>query len=169
MEQTSPFSFHDEDTEFRFATHSPIGLFKLKPDTRLIATFGRSDKSRLVVGIHWDKHSGKSRMCAGSQSCGDCDLGYLLQFHLYAGICVHGSPDFKTIVDLGTTMAKRWKLKPPDFSVPHVIWRKDKYGSVFCDARPYDKTLKHVWDGWDIREDVERIFRGRKSPPSMSS
>jgi len=167
QEVASPFAFDREETAASFGRNKPIGLFKLKPGVRTMVRFGLMTESRLLVGIHWDKISGNSRRCAGSDRCADCDLGFVCQFHLYAAVYIQGSADFKAIVDLGTTLPKRWKLNPPDFNVPYTLWRKDKFGTVFADKREYDATIKSIWQGWDIRNDIDRLFATRTSMPKL--
>lgn len=169
MSLRTPFSFSNRNSQKQFEQRHEVSLLKLTPGKPVRVFFGMSDRSRLLVGVHWDDKAGKSRMCNGDADCADCNFGYRLQFHLYAAVHVMEAREFRAIIDLGTSIAKRWEANPPNFERLYEISRKDKYGPVLVHELYMDEKLKNHRNGWDISPDVDRIFKGRVSQPAMLS
>lgn len=169
MEKVTPFTFADGEVEKAYRKHQDAFLLKLAPGKRVTVFFGMTNNSRVMVPVHWQEGGkGKSRRCRG-EDCGDCDLGFSKQFHLYVAVYVQGSLEARAYVDVGTSLAKKWESWPPDFTKPYVIYRNDKYGPVFAECLEYNSSFSNVRPGWDIRPDLDKLFRGRTSPPSSQN
>jgi len=159
----APFSFGSELVRSSFLAHRGIDLLKLGDNSSLRVMFGQSEFSRLLVPIHWDRVTGRSRKCEGSTYCDDCAHGVRKAFHLYAGVYLMDAQSKKVVVDLATSLPQKWLKNPPDFRRIHRISRKSSHGPVCVEALPHCTVQTDQFPGWDIIDDVIQIFKGRHS------
>jgi len=163
MTHKALFTFAGTDTPQGFETRRRPDLLKLVPGKRHPLMFGQSEFSRVIVPVHWDKKSNRSRKCEGSIYCDDCAHLLRKTFHLYAGVYLTSQGSERAIVDLGTSMPDRWMKAPPDFRKLHVISRAAAHGPIVCECQEHTSVDYSLFPGWDIIDDVIRIFAGRIS------
>lgn len=152
------------DTRAQMMRRKGCDLLRLKGGCSHHAVFGQLHESRLIVGVHWIPEHNHARMCRGEKRCADCANKLRLTFHLYALAFVGIPRPFAAIVDLGTSIASTATTDGVDVSKVYKIERLEDRGPIKLKPLEYLKFDASEYQGWDILNDVERIFSGRMSP-----
>lgn len=158
------FTWANQRTEEQMRARQGTDLFKLEAGKGHHVVFAQVAESRQIVGVHWIKALGRSCKCLGSDDCAHCLHKEPLSFHLYALAFISVPVPFPAIIDLATTNADKITKEGLDTTCVYRVSRNDARGPIFLVRNEHMKVDVTGYQGWDITNDVNRIYRGRISP-----
>jgi len=139
-------------------------LLSLKHGQKVTGFIGKETYARQLVTLHFVTGHQKSFLCPGEQRCHCCKRGHSGAQHLYcAFFAADGIKPLRRVIHLGTSVPTQWMERLPDFDHQLVIERQEKGGQFRVYRPDYARLIKSEFSGWDIAEDIKRIFAGRIS------